>query len=138
MNKLLAFSAAALMSLFIASAPSANAEDLLTGLPTIPNSTALGQGDVSSGGQMIRYSTPGAPGVVIESYKQALTAAGWSITGGGGSSGGGGFQATSGPKYLTFDAGGPQGTTYVSVRVAHQADGRPLRRAQLKSFGALA
>lgn len=66
---------------------------------------------------MARYSTPAAPATVIKSYKQALTAAGWSVTGSGGGSHGGGFQATSGPKYLSFNAGGPQGTTYVSVCV---------------------
>lgn len=66
---------------------------------------------------MARYSTPAGPGAVIQSYKQALSAAGWTVTGGGGGGAGGGFQATSGSKYLSLNAGGPQGTTYVSVCV---------------------
>jgi hypothetical protein len=49
---------------------------------------------------MARYSTSAAQGAVIASYKQALSEAGWTVTGGGGGGGGGGFQATSGSKYL--------------------------------------
>jgi hypothetical protein len=118
MNKFLAFAAAFVAGPAVfASPPTANAEDLLAELPTISNSTALGTGDASSGGKMARYSTSMSSSSVISSYKQALSAAGWTVTGGGGGSGGGGFQATSGPKYLVLDAGGPQGTTYVSVCV---------------------
>ena len=46
------------------------------------------------------YSTPANPGAVIESYKQSLTGAGWTViaSGGSGSSygGGAGLQATNG------------------------------------------
>jgi hypothetical protein len=119
MNRLPAIFALALMAyaLVFAAPSNAWADDLLAGLPALPDSTALGTGDASSGGQMARYSTPAAPGAVIASYQKALSAAGWTVTGGGGGGRGGGFQATSGAKYLSFNAGGPQGTTYVSVCV---------------------
>ena len=102
---------------FFVALPGASAEDLLGGLPAIPNSATLGSGDAPSGGQMARYSTSASPSAVIDAYKQAVTAAGWTVTGGGSSSHGGGFQATNGAKYLVFDAGGPQGTTYVKLCV---------------------
>jgi hypothetical protein len=119
MKKFLAcFTPAFLAGAFLVVSPiSANAEDLLASLPALPNSTTLGQGDTSSGGQMARYSTTATPSAVIDSYKQALTTAGWTVAGGGGGGYGGGFQATSGPKYLTFNAGGPQGTTFVNLCV---------------------
>jgi hypothetical protein len=119
MNRCLAVSAVVFMAyaLVFAAPSNARADDLLAGLPALPDSTMLGTGDASFGGQMARYSTPAARGAVIASYKEALSAAGWTVTGGGGGGRGGGFQATSGAKYLSFDAGGPQGTTYVSVCV---------------------
>ena len=43
------------------------ADDLLGGLPALPDSTAIGTGGASSGGQVARYSTSAAPGAVIES-----------------------------------------------------------------------
>ena len=116
MNWLL-FVLALMAVVLVAAPPRAKADNLLGGLPALPDSAAIGTGSASSGGQMARYSTSAAPGAVIESYKQVLSAAGWTVTGGGGGDRGGGFQATSGPKYLSFNAGGPQGTTYVSVCV---------------------
>jgi hypothetical protein len=123
MNRLLAIFAPMLMAgaISLASPSNGNADDLLAGLPALPDSTALGTGTASSGGQMARYSTPAAPGAVIASYQKSLPAAGWTVTGAGGSGssngGGAGLQATSGPKYLSISAGGPQGTTFVSVCV---------------------
>jgi len=117
MNRLLFAPTLIAVAIIFASPSDATADDLLAGLPTIPNSTTIGTGDALPEGQMARYSTAAAPGAVIASYKQALSASGWTITGGGGGSSGGGFQATSGSKYLSFNAGGPQGTTYVSVCV---------------------
>jgi len=68
-----------------------------------------------------RFSTSTNPGAVISSYQQALAGAGWTVTGSGGtgssSGGGAGLQATNGPKYLSVNAGGPTGMTYVSVCV---------------------
>ena len=58
---------------------------------------------------------------VISSYQQALAGAGWTVTGSGGTGssygGGAGLQVTNGPKYLSVNAGGPAGMTYVSVCV---------------------
>ena len=99
----------------------ATGDDLLNGLPTPPNSTSLGTQAISSGGQMARYSTSTNPAGVIASYTQALSDAGWTVTGSGGSGssygGGAGLQATNGPKYMSVNAGGPAGQTFVSVCV---------------------
>jgi hypothetical protein len=99
----------------------ATGDDLMNGVPTPPNSKSLGTQAISSGGQLARYSTSTNPGGVIASYKQALSDAGWTVTGGGGGGssygGGAGLQATNGPKYLSVNAGGPAGQTFVSVCV---------------------
>jgi hypothetical protein len=102
---------------------SAIAEDagLLADIPAPPSSKSLGTEAVSSGGQQASYSTSANPGAVIDSYKQALPAAGWTVTSSGGSvgssGGGAGLQATNGPKYLSINAGGPAGMTFVHVCV---------------------
>ena len=76
---------------------------------------------------MARYSTSAAPGAVIESYKQALSAAGWTVTGGGGGDRGGGFQATSGPKYTVVQRGRTAGhDVRERVRLADQTAERSL------------
>jgi hypothetical protein len=94
---------------------------LLTGIPAPPDSKSLGTDEIGSGGEKANYSTSANPGAVIEAYKQSLDAAGWTViaSGGSGSSygGGAGLQATNGPKYLSIDAGGPAGTTFVHVCV---------------------
>ncbi len=99
----------------------ATGDDLMSGIPTPPNAKALGTKSISSGGQFARFSTSANPGAVISSYQQALAGAGWTVTDGGGSGwcygGGAGLQATNGPKYLSVNAGGPAGMTFVSVCV---------------------
>jgi hypothetical protein len=99
----------------------ASGDHLMNGVPTPPDSKSLGTQSVSSGGQLARYSTSTNPGHVIASYTQVLSDAGWTVTGSGGSSssygGGAGLQATNGPKYLSVNAGGPAGMTFVSVCV---------------------
>ena len=96
-------------------------DDLLSGVPVPPDSKALGTQTLSSGGQQASYSTATSPSGVIASYKQALPTAGWTVTGGGGGGvsygGGAGLQATNGPKYLSVNAGGPAGLTFVNVCV---------------------
>jgi hypothetical protein len=96
-------------------------DDLMSGVPTPPNSQSLGTESISAGGQQASYSTSATPAAVIAAMKQSLAQAGWTVNpgGGGGSSygGGAGFQATNGPKYLSVNAGGPAGTTYVNVCV---------------------
>lgn len=99
----------------------AAADDLLAGIPAPANSTKLGSGSAHSGGQQASYSTSEAPAAVIAAYEKALPGAGWTVTGSGGSGGGygggGGLQATNGDKYLSIDAGGPAGRTFVHVCV---------------------
>ncbi len=99
----------------------ATGDDLMSGIPTPPNAKALGTKTLSSGGQLARFSTSANPGAVISSYQQALSGSGWTVTGSGGSGssygGGAGLQATNGPKYLSVNAGGPAGMTFVSVCV---------------------
>jgi hypothetical protein len=97
-------------------------DDLLSGIPTPPNSKSLGTQSISSGGQLARYSTSTNPAGVIAAYQEALPGAGWTVTGGGGGGGGSygggaGLQATNGPKYLSVNAGGPAGMTFVSMCV---------------------
>lgn len=90
-------------------------------VPAPPNAKALGTETLSSGGEEASYSTSANPGAVIESYKQSLAAAGWTVTGSGSSGsssgGGAGLQATNGPKFLSISAGGPSGVTFVHVCV---------------------
>ena len=96
-------------------------DDLLGDLPAPPNSQMLATKDVAAGGQLAHYMTSANPVAVINSYAAALPNSGWTVTssGGGESAHGGnaGLQATNGPKYLSINAGGPVGTTYVSVCV---------------------
>ena len=107
-------------ALFVPVVAVAAEDGLLAGIPAPADSKPLGSGAAGSGGEKASYSTPANPGAVIESYKQSLTA-GWTViaSGGSGSSygGGAGLQATNGPKYLSINAGGPAGMTFVHVCV---------------------
>lgn len=102
-------------------AATAVAGEMLAGLPVLPGAKALGSDQISSGGEQASFSTSANPGAVIDSYKDLLAKAGWTVTGAGGSGsssgGGAGLQATNGPKYLSISAGGPAGTTFVHVCV---------------------
>ena len=64
---------------------------------------------------MARYSTSAAPGAVIEFPSKPCPQRDGPLR--VEADRGGGFQATSGSNYLSFNAGGPQGTTYVSACV---------------------
>jgi hypothetical protein len=114
------FAAATLAGLCLG-ALSAEAAGLLADIPAPPNAKTLGSSTLSSGGEEASYSTAANASDVITSYKAALTAAGWTVTGSGGSGsehgGGAGLQATNGPRHLVIDAGGPAGTTFVHVCV---------------------
>jgi hypothetical protein len=96
-------------------------DDLLGGLPPPPSSQVLATKDVGAGGQLVHYMSSANPIAVIESYAQVLPNSGWTVTSsGGGESAHGGnadLQATNGARYLSINAGGPVGTTYVSVCV---------------------
>jgi len=109
-------SAAAVPSLAMAAS-----NDLLADIPAPPNGATLGTESISSGGQKANYSTSATVSAVLDAYRQALAKVGWTVVGGGGGGGsyggGGGLSATNGPKYLSVDAGGPAGTTYVHVCV---------------------
>jgi len=115
--------AAAMPSLIFMSsvAIAATGGDLMNGIPTPPNAKSLGTKSIASGGQLARFSASANPGAVISSYQESLTAAGWTVGGVGGSGssygGGAGLHATNGPKYLSVNAGGPAGMTFVSVCV---------------------
>jgi hypothetical protein len=97
------------------------ADDLLADVPAPADSKALGTESLSSGGQQASYSTSASSADVLKSYGEALGQAGWTLAGGGGGGGsyggGGGLRATNGPKYLSLDAGGPAGTTFVHICV---------------------
>ena len=107
--------------LMSSAAIAATGDDLMNGIPTPPNAKSLGAKSISSGGQLARFSTSANPGAVISSYQDALTGAGWTVAGAGGSGssygGGAGLHATNGRKYLSVNAGGPAGMTFVSVCV---------------------
>ncbi len=104
----------------LAAAP-AIADDLMAGVPAPANSTKLGAGDAQGGGQQASYSTSDTPSAVIAAFTKDLSGAGWTVAGGGesggGYGGGGGLQATKGDLYLSLDAGGPTGRTFVHVCV---------------------
>jgi hypothetical protein len=110
-----------LMAMSAGTAYATTGDDLMSGIPTPPDSRSLGSEAIASGGQHAAYSTSASPASVIAAYKQSLLQAGWTVTGSSGSGsswgGGGGLQATNGPKYLSVNAGGPAGTTYVDVCV---------------------
>ena len=112
---------AVLLAMACAPAVPVAAEDLLAGIPAPANSTKLGSGSAQSGGEQVSYSTSDTPAAVIAAYDKALGEAGWTVAasggGGGGYGGGAGLQATSGDKYLTVNAGGPAGRTFVHVCV---------------------
>ncbi len=107
--------------MMLATAGSAAAGALLADIPAPPDAKALGNGSTASGGEEASYSTAANPAAVIRSYKDKLTAAGWTVTSAGGSrssyGGGAGLQASNGPKYLSVNAGGPAGRTFVHVCV---------------------
>ena len=121
MRKLLLAALLPCLALMSSDAVAAIGDDLMSGIPTPPNAKSLGTQSISSGGQLARFSTSANPGAVISSYQQALAGAGWTVTGSGGTGssygGGAGLQATNGPKFLSVNAGGPAGMTYVSVCV---------------------
>jgi hypothetical protein len=109
-------------SLFaISAAYAVTGDDLLGGLPVPPDSQILRTQDIASGGQLAHYMTSANPIAVINAYAQALPTSGWTVTSSGESDseygGSAGLQATNGAKYLSINAGGPAGTTYVSVCV---------------------
>ena len=107
--------------LAVSAAFAVTGDDLLGGLPAPPNSQMLATKDIASGGQLAHYMSSANPLAVIDSYAQVLPTSGWTVTssGGGDSAEGGnaGLQATNGPRFLSINAGGPVGTTYVSVCV---------------------
>ena len=96
-------------------------DDLLADIPAPPDGKTLGTESISSGGQKADYSTSASVSAVLDAYRQALAKVGWTIVGGGGGGGsyggGGGLSATNGPKYLSLEAGGPAGATFVHVCV---------------------
>ncbi len=99
----------------------AASDGLLADIPAPTGGNALGTESISSGGQKANYSTSATVSAVLDDYRQALAKVGWTVVGGGGGGGsyggGGGLSATNGPKYLSLDAGGSGGTTYVHVCV---------------------
>lgn len=122
MNRSVAVVVFGLLSAAMApSLASAASDDLLADVPTPPNGKTLGTESISSGGQKASYSTSASVSAVLDAYRQALAKIGWTVVGGGGGGssygGGGGVRATNGSKYLSLDAGGPAGTTFVHVCV---------------------
>ena len=127
MKRLLGILAPCLIGLLLVLPSSAKAESpqtdgaLLAGIPNPPDSKPLGAGAISNGGQRASFTTSADPGAVIASYQQTLPGAGWTVmdSGGAGSSHGGGpgLQASNGLRYLSINAGGPAGTTYVNICV---------------------
>jgi hypothetical protein len=115
------FALAAALVLSLAAGGACIADDLMAGIPAPANSSTLGSGPAQGGGQRASYSTSDAPGAVVAAYGTALSGAGWTIaasgSGGGAYGGGGGLQATKGDLYLSLDAGGPAGRTFVHVCV---------------------
>jgi hypothetical protein len=110
-----------LSATWLPSSAIAASDGLLADIPGPPDGKALGTKSISSGGAKADYSTPATVSAVLDTYRQELAKVGWTVVGGGGGGGsyggGGGLSATNGPKYLSVEAGGPAGTTYVHVCV---------------------
>jgi hypothetical protein len=127
MKRQLAIIAPVLIAVSLVTAGSAKAGTpqadiaLLAGIPDPPNSKPLGARAIPNGGQQASFTTSADPDDVVASYQQTLPGAGWTVTGSRGAEssheGGAGLQATNGPRYLSIDAGGPAGTTYVNICV---------------------
>ena len=73
-------------------------------------------------GECYGIGASASPADVVGSYESALSATGWNIesSGGGGDpfglfGGGAGLTATNGDRYLTFNAGGPPGSTFINA-----------------------
>ena len=118
---ILALGAASVMP-FAANAGSQQTDiALLAGIPDPPNSKPLRASAIPNGGQRASFTTSAAPDAVIASYKQSLPGSGWTVIGSGGAAsshgGGAGLQATNVARYLSINAGGPAGTTYVNICV---------------------
>jgi hypothetical protein len=107
--------------LAVSAAYAVTGDDLLGGLPPPPDSQILRKQDIGSGGQLTHYLTSANPVAVIDAYTLALPTSGWTVTSSGASGseygGNAGLQATNGASYLSINAGGPAGSTYVSVCV---------------------
>jgi hypothetical protein len=113
---------AGLVALSLSLPLTALADDLMSGLPTPPDSKPLGETkSIHDNGMAASYTSSATPSAVLDAYKKNLPASGWTVegSGGGGSSwgGGGGLSAANGAKYLYVNAGGPSGKTYVNVCV---------------------
>jgi hypothetical protein len=114
--------AALLATLFLVIPIAATADDLMSGIPTPPDSKPLGgTKPIHSGGVLTSYTSSADSAAVLDSYANGLPTAGWTVvgsgSGGSGWGGGGGLRATNGPKYLVVRAGGPAGVTFVKVCV---------------------
>ncbi len=97
---------------------------LLDGIPEPANAEYRAENAIGDGGRHFFYTTAAAPGDIVAGYQAALEAAGWTIesSGGGGDpfgmfGGGAGLTATNGDRYLTFNAGGPPGQTFIDACV---------------------
>jgi hypothetical protein len=122
MNRTVAVVVLGVLSAALSSSVATAASDgLLADIPSPPNGKLLGTESISSGGEKADYSTSATVSAVLDAYRQGLAKVGWTVVGGGGGGGsyggGGGLSATNGPKYLSLQAGGPAGTTYVHVCV---------------------
>jgi predicted RNA-binding protein with PUA-like domain len=96
--------------------------DLLAGVPEPANAAFQSENAIQEGGRHFFYTSSAGPGDVVGAYENALQAVGWDIksSGGGGDpfglfGGGAGLTATDGSRYLTFNAGGPPGSTFIDA-----------------------
>jgi hypothetical protein len=93
--------------------------DLQSLLPAPAGATTKGPDSIADNGIHMHYEVKGAPGEVMDAYKQALENKGWEVntvvTSGNGGGGGATYSGTNGAAYGVFDGGGPSEMTYIDV-----------------------
>ena len=88
------------------------------GIPEVPGAQFQATDNIHEGGVHNFYTSPNAPGEVVNNYQSKLQTEGWTILGSGGDPSGqfgGGLQASLNGNYLSMNAGGPGGQSFIDV-----------------------
>ena len=88
------------------------------GIPDVPNAQFQATDNIHEGGVHNFYTSQNAPGNLVNNYQAKLQSEGWTILNSGGDPTGqfgGGLQASMGSSYLSMNAGGPGGQSFIDV-----------------------
>lgn len=98
-------------------------DDLVADVPEVEGASFEAEDDIQEGGRHFFYTSAKAPADLVAAYQAALEDAGWTIedAGGGGDpmgfASGAGLTATMAQRYLSLNAGGPSGQTFIDLCV---------------------